>query len=199
MEFVWGGKESTLVLGELGYKRGQSATSQELPGTYRFGTIYNSARFTSLSTPGKSKRGNVNLYLSGEQMLFREPGTEQQGLTAFGFLNVPASSDINLIKFYAMGGLSYRGLFRDRDADRTFVGAAYAALNNSVGQLAVNSFHGPGIVPNQNYEAVFEAGHVFQLTPFWAVTPSVQYILNPGLTNDVNNAFVTGVQTVVTF
>ena len=199
LDFRFKFKESTLVLGEVGYRKGQAEGSSGLPGIYRFGTIYNSARFNSLSTPGKRKRGNVNFYLSGEQMFFREPGTDQQGLTAFAFLNLPVSDDINLIKFYAMGGLSYRGLFKARDADRTFAGAAFAKLNNSVGQLAVSSFHGPDIVPNQSYEAVFEAGHVFQVTPFWAITPSVQYILNPGLTNDVNNAVVTGVQTVVNF
>ncbi len=199
LDFRFKFKQSTLVLGEVGYRKGQSAGSSDLPGTYRFGTIYNSARFNSLSTPGQSKRGNVNFYLSGEQMLFREPGTDQQGLTAFAFLNLPVSNDINLITFYAMGGLSYRGLFEGRDADRTFTGAAFADLNNNIGQLAVSSFHGPGIVPNQSYEAVLEAGHVFQVTPFWAITPSVQYILNPGLTNNVSNAFVTGIQTVVNF
>ena len=199
LDFRFKFKESTVVIGEIGYKRGQTDGSNDLPGTYRFGTIYNSARFSSLSTPGRTKHGNVNFYLSGEQMLFREAGNDRQGLTVFGFLNVPVSSDINLIKFYAMGGLTYRGLFDGLDEDRTYVGAAFADINNSVGQLVVNSFHGPDIVPNQSYEAVLEAGHVFQVTPFWAITPSVQYIINPGLTNDVKNAFVTGIQTVVDF
>lgn len=199
LDFRFKFKESTLVVGEVGYKRGQTEGPSDLPGTYRFGTVYNSARFNALSTPGMSRRGNVNLYISGEQMLFRESGTDQQGLTVFAFLNLPVSNDINLIEFYAMGGLTYRGLFDGRDEDRTFAGAAFADLNNSIGQLAVNAFHGPDIVPNQSYEAMFEAGHVFQVTPFWAITPSVQYIVNPGLTSNVNNAFVTGVQTVVNF
>lgn len=191
--------ESTLVVGEAGYKKGQSPGDTSLPGTYRAGIVYNSARFNSLNTPGRSKRGNVNLYLSGEQMLYREEGTETQGLNAFAFLNVPVSDDINLIKFFFAGGLSYKGLFDGRDDDRTYTGFAFADLNNAVQQLASLSVHGPDIVPNQPHEAVIELGHVFQITPFWAITPAVQYIINPGLTNNVKNAVALGVQTVVDF
>jgi porin len=191
--------KSTLAALEVGYKAGQSDRFFDLPGTYRGGIIYNSARFSSLSDPADSKRGNLNFYLSADQTVFRESGSNTQGLDRFIMFNVPADSDINLIKFYVAGGLVYTGLIDGRNADRTFVGASYAELNEGIQQLAEDVFHGPSIIPNQSYESVIEAGHAFQVTPFWVITPAVQYIINPGLTDDVDNAVVLGLQTVVTF
>ena len=191
--------ESTLVVAEAGIKRGQSTNSAELPATYRAGIVYNSARFNTLADPAVSKDGNVNFYLSGEQMLYREPESSSQGLTSFFIVTWPADKDINLINFYFAGGLSYTGLFERRDADRTFIGIAYAKLADEVEELVSEVFHGPAIAPNQPFEAVVEIGHAFQVTPFLAITPAAQYIINPGLTDDVDNAFVLGLQTVVTF
>lgn len=188
--------ESTLGVLELGYETG---AAHGLPGTYRAGLIANSARFTSLTNPAETKRGNFNLYLSADQALTREPGSDSEGLDGFVMVNVPTDKDITLIESYVVGGLVYTGLFDGHDQDRTYVGAAYAKLNEGVETLADEVFHGLAIAPNEPNEAMVEIGHAFQVTPFWTVTPAAQFIINPGLTDDVDGAVVLGLQTALTF
>ena len=199
LDFTIDLNESTFAMFEIGYKRNQSQGAAGLPGTYRFGVAYNSARFDSLSDPNVSKRSNFNFYFSGEQTLSREPCSQTQGLDAFGQVAFPGDEEINVLTFFATGGLVYTGLIEGRDADRTYCGVAYAEITDAIVSLTVEAFQGPAIVPNQPYETVIEVGHVIQATPFWAITPAAQYIVNPGLTDDVDDAFVLGLQTVVTF
>ncbi len=91
------------------------------------------------------------------------------------------------------------GLFSGRGADQTYLTGSYAELNDGVRDLSEQFFHGSAIVPNQSNEGMVEVGHVFQVTPFWSLAPTAQYIINPGLTDDVDNAVVVGVKTVVAF
>ena len=72
---------------------GENATG--LPGTYKAGVWYNSQNFAdqrrnatgaSLADPagtasiGRNRRGNYSLYAQGDQLVFRKPGTKDQGI-----------------------------------------------------------------------------------------------------------------------
>lgn len=191
--------ESTLAALEIGYKKDQSEGAAGLPGTYGMGVIYNSARFDSLSDPGDSKRGNFNFYVHADQVLFREAGSDTKGLDGYAMVHFPADDDINLVSFFFMGGLTYTGLFDSRGADKTYASVSHAELNDAIEPLSEQLFQGAAIVPNQANETVAEVGHVFQITPFWSINPTAQYIVNPGVTDDVDDAVVLGVETVLTF
>jgi porin len=43
-----------------------------------------------------------------------------------------------------------------------------------------------------------EVGHRFQITPSIYAQPSIQYVVNPGGTGDIDDALVIGVQAGVT-
>jgi porin len=63
-------------------------------------------------------------------MLYRVPGTTDQGLSAFVRAG-GAPNDRNLINFYADGGLIYKGLIPHRPDDKVGIAAAYARIGDN--------------------------------------------------------------------
>ena len=55
-----------------------------------------------------------------------------------------------------------------------------------------------GQVP-QNAETLFELNYSIHLTNWFVFEPNVQYIVTPGGTGEIANAFVLGLQTTLTF
>ncbi len=84
-------------------------------------------------------------------------------------------------------GTDWRGPFATRPADHFYTswqignfGNAYA---KSLGQSAVGAF-----------EAVLNAGYIFQLSEEFSVQPDIQYIIRPGGFGQSANALVPGFQ-----
>lgn len=61
-------------------------------------------------------RGNYAIYAIADQMLWREEGTNDHGLSFFVRAG-GAPADRNVIEFYADGGPSYKGLIPGRGDD----------------------------------------------------------------------------------
>jgi porin len=57
----------------------------------------------------------------------------------------------------------------------------------------------PGAVGIQTYESIAEVDYNVQVAPWLSVHPNLQYIINPGGTGKIPNAFVIGLYTGVTF
>jgi porin len=63
-------------------------------------------------------------------MLYRVPGSDDKGLSAFVRAGgVP--NDRNLINFYADGGFVYKGLIARRPNDKVGIAAAYARVGDN--------------------------------------------------------------------
>ncbi len=73
-------------------------------------------------------RGDRGVYGIIDQTLYREPGTEDEGASAFLRLSkVPG--DRNLIDFYLDGGIAYKGLLPGRPNDTAALGVIYSRIS----------------------------------------------------------------------
>ena len=183
-------------IAEASYLPNQNKDARGLPGAYRVGAWYHtSARFAdqrfddtglSLANPQSTgiameHAGDGGVYGVIDQMLYRVPGTDDQGLSGFVRAGgVP--QDRNLINFYADGGLLYKGLVPHRPDDKIGIATAVARVgDNARGFDAdVGFFSGNAFFPVRSSEAVIELMYQAQLKPWWMLQPDLQYVINPG-------------------
>jgi porin len=207
-------------IAEASYLLNQGKDSRELPGAYRIGAWYDTSvnfadqRFDniglSLASPQSSgipaeHAGDYGIYGVIDQMLYRVPSTNDQGLSAFARAGgVP--NDRNLIDFYADGGVVYKGLTPGRPNDRVGIAAAFARVgDNARGLDADIGLFGNFFYPVRTSEAVIELTYLAQLKPWLLVQPDLQYVINPGggvLNSNGSqrrNALVLGVRSSINF
>ena len=165
---------------QLGYKHNQEKNATELPGNYSMAFYYDSNRFENLGDPAKSRYGNYGFYFHADQMVYAEPSTSlAQGLTSFLATTVMPLTDINSFPYFVMGGMVYKGLFPKRDNDTTTFGVAYGQYSDQL---------------DKTYEVAIELTHEFQVTSWLSLQPDVQYILRPGGTGNIPDAWVLGLE-----
>ena len=192
---VFSFRGGTFVIAEASYLPNQGKDAKGLPGAYRIGGWWHtSPRFgdqrfdntgQSLASPTSTgiplnHTGDQGFYGVIDQMLYRVPGTEDQGLSAFLRAGgVP--NDRNLISFYADGGLLYKGLVPRRPDDKVGIAAAYARVGNNARGLDQDvGFFGNFLYPVRSGETAIEMMYQAQLTPWWMLQPELQYIIRPG-------------------
>jgi porin len=217
---VFSFRGGTFLIGEASYLPNQGKDAWGLPGAYRIGAWYHTSsgfadqRYDnagiSLASPQSTgipleHTGDRGVYGVIDQMLYRVPGTDEQGLSGFVRAGgVP--NDRNLINFYADGGLVYQGLLPRRPNDKIGIAAAYARVgDNARGLDADTAMFGNFFYPIRSGETMIELTYQAQLAPWWTVQPDFQYIIRPGggvLNPDGSlrpNAWVVGVRTSLNF
>ena len=212
------------VLGffEAQYAVNQSKDASGLPGTYKLGAWVHSGRFAdqqfdraglSLADPRSSglprlHDGDWSVYAVADQMLWRRPDTDDQGLSMFVRL-MGAPADRNLTDLYADGGFSFKGPFDGRDDDQVGLAVAYNRISADASRLdAALQRSLPGR-PVRDDEGIVELTYMAQVTPWWQLQPDLQYVVHPGghapLPGDpaqgrtIGNATVLGLRTTITF
>jgi porin len=128
-----------------------------------------------------------------DQMIYREKGTEDDGLTALAVATVGPDS-INKFPFFLMGGLIYKGLVPGRDSDLTAVQMAYAKYSDKIKESEQSVGSSP-----QQYEIALEFTHRINITKWFYVQPDIQYIIQPGGTGNIDDSLVLGFQLGLTF
>jgi porin len=192
---VFSFRGGTFVIAEASYLPNQGKEAKGLPGAYRIGGWWHtSPRFgdqrfdntgQSLASPTSTgiplnHTGDQGFYGVIDQMLYRVPGTEDQGLSAF-FRAGGVPNDRNLISFYADGGLLYKGLVPRRPDDKVGIAAAYARVGNNARGLDQDiGFFGNFLYPVRSGETAIEMMYQAQLAPWWMLQPELQYIIRPG-------------------
>jgi porin len=137
---------------------------------------------TASSSAGKS----IPDPKSGKQVVQTEVKPSHQGLGWFGRIAFEPQ-DRNFLSFYFDTGLVYTGLIPSRDEDQIGIGFAYAQLTNGARRtLEFEGSRGVGA------EMVLEFTYKCILTPWLYIQPDAQLIINPGGTQDLQNAFVIG-------
>ena len=207
-------------IAEASYLLNQGNDAKGLPGTYRLGYWYHtSPRFgdqrfdntgLSLANPLSTgiplnHTGDSGIYGVVDQMLYRVPGTTDQGLSAFVRAG-GAPNDRNLIDFYADGGLIYKGLIPRRPDDKVGIATAYARIgNNARGLDADTGFFNSFFYPVRSGETMIELIYQTHLAAWWMIQPELQYIIRPGggvLNNDGTfrpNAWVIAIRSALSF
>jgi porin len=151
---------------------------------------------------------NSGAYLVLDKMLWRRPDTATQGLAAFLRLGY-APPDRNLFSFEVDAGLTFKGLFPNRELDVLGAAAAYGRIGYAR-RLDRDEilFTGTGRTI-RDYEAVLELTYQAPIAPWWTLQPDLQMIFHPGAhialpppapaTRAIPNALVLGLRSTITF
>jgi porin len=192
---VFSFRGGAFFIAEASYLPNQGPGTKGLPGAYRIGAWYHtSPRFAdqrfdniglSLADPQSTgiplnHTGDTGFYGVIDQMFYRVPGTEDQGLS--GFIRAGGvPNDRNLVSFYTDGGLLYKGLVPRRPDDKVGIAAAYARVGGNARSLDADvGLFGNFIYPIRTGETMIEMMYQAQLAPWWMLQPELQYIVRPG-------------------
>lgn len=189
----WGDNGVTLA-GEIHYHRNRDS-SDALPGVYKLGGYYMNGDFAEVaSTSGATRRGNAMGWLLADQMLYRASPGADRGLWGFGALVFSLGDDTNPMTWYMNAGLVYQGLFPGRPRDRT----GLAVSSGWFGDALNDARRAQGLA-EQDYEAVIELNHLFDLGHGIGIQPDLQYIIRPAGTGEIDNALAIGAKLNVQF
>lgn len=188
-------------------------TRFRIGGWYHTGDQFADQRFASngasLASPistgvPRNHTGDWALYGTAETILYRVPGTKDQGLAGFVRLaGLPAAQ--NLVSFYADGGFTYKGVVPGRPDDTVGIAVAYFGISPAARALDRDTrlFNGDPSFPIRDHEIILELTYQAQITPWLKLQPDLQYWIHPGgnVLNDNGqprrNATVIGLRTVL--
>ncbi|WP_414476103.1 carbohydrate porin [Microvirga sp. M2] len=182
-----------------------------LPGEYKIGGYFNTSKSPDVlrdvtgrsagltGLPFDEHNGRWGGYVLATQMVYLERPDSKRGLTLFGaaVLNDPQTAHFShSLEF----GAVYQGTFPHRDDDYIGLVFAYGAVNKRLTEFQIDrNIVDPGSTAIQRYEALIEVDYNAQITPWLSLRPNLQYVINPGGTGKIPNAFVVGLHTQVTF
>lgn len=185
------GSLSMLELGYTPHERNLSLNKDEEPaevfnktaiGFWRY-----SAQFDAIDGLG-SRHHSQGVYVFAERTLYLENGHPSQGLA--GFVRFGAASEkVNIADWTGSVGLRYHGLIDGRDDD--IAGLAITVNHAGDSYRQANS--------SQRQEVDVEATYRAQITPYFAVQPTLQFIDNPSMDSTIKNAWILGSRFEVEF
>ncbi|MHC4158503.1 MAG: carbohydrate porin [Planctomycetota bacterium] len=177
-----------LYIVETGITPELNATNGPLQGAYRAGLWFDPQPKAN-SDRTKNYRDDVGFYLTCDQMLIKEnpEQQDQQGLGAIFRYGYADGKKNDIVDFYSVG-CQYQGLLEGRDDDVLAVGFAHGIFSNSASTTYT-----------EDYENALELYYSAQVTPWLAVSPSIQYITNPGGNKTTSDAVVLGMRVQMTF
>ena len=203
-------KDPVLAFGEVWYTDGQGDQPGSLPAMFKLGAWYHDGVFLDRSrdinggslalTHGTAKpyRGDYAVYGIADQMLWKEAGTKDGGIMAFGLIMV-GPDDRNRESVYLEGGFNWKGLF-GRPTDTAGIAVAYAQTSDSVRRFGAESIAATGAgIPNKAHETVIEATYYYQIAPWFSIQPDVQYVINPGASLDQTDRAAKALSDTLTF
>ena len=157
-----------------------------LQGAYRLGLWYDPQPKDRLAGTG-SKQDNVGLYISADQVFWPENDNpdDSQGLAIFARYGL-ADDKVNEIQYFWSVGAQYQGLIPSRDDDVLGCAVAQGRLSNYAGFSA-------------SHETVAEFYYNAQVAPWLSITPSLQYVTNPGGNKVLDDALLVGLRLQMAF
>ncbi len=181
------------------------------PAIYKIGGYYNSSETPDLfkdingqpagltGEPFLQHNGRWGGYIMADQMVFREESGLQSRTDARRHGHRGRSGDGQVPYFWVAGG-HYQGTFPGRDNDVVSFMIAYARTNSRLTQYQQDlNTVAPGSVGIQTYESIAEIDYGAAACTVAQDSPNLQYVINPGGTGKIPNAFVIGLYTQVTF
>ncbi len=183
-----------LYITEFGVTPQIDSANGPMQGAYRFG-LWNDPQGASTTNGTKNIEDNVGYYLSFDQMVCKENSDPEDGQGAgvffrYGYADSKAY-DIN--NFFSVG-FQYQGLIDGRDDDVLGVGWAYGAMSDNSKTAYTDE-----------YEAVWEAYYNIAVSPWLNISPSIQYVQNPGARQDLgstennHDSIILGIRAQVVF
>lgn len=163
-----------------------------LPGSYRVGGMYNTADDVANQkdvATGEGKNRTFAGWLAVEQQ-FTSTGNDRQGLHSFANFTWH-DRDTNKVDNSQQLGLKYIGLVDSQPND---------ILGLAVNRVHVNDrFADSRPIYDASAEYNIELNYSYNATKWLMLRPNLQYVINPGSSNQVDNALVLGLTTRVVF
>ena len=163
-----------------------------LPGHYWFGAYYSTWEYAQFGST-QSAANAYGFYWHADQKVYEEAPGSDQGLTLWTAFVLSPQENIAKIPFQWNCGVAYQGVVPQRDQDIAMFGLAYGSFSDDYGN-AGNAYNGEPV----SYEMALEWGYRIQFNRFLYAQPNIQYIVQPGGTGSIPNAFVLGLQIGVT-
>ncbi|WP_460138454.1 carbohydrate porin [Pseudomonas sp. H2_D07] len=200
VELVWSPKVNNLP-GEyrVGYYKSAADAPDVREDVNGGNAVLTGADFRTRS----SKKG---YWFVAQQQLTTHNGDASRGLN----IAVNATfhdKETNLVDNYQSLMLVYKGPFDARPKDDVGIGAARLHVNNDVKKNAellnaangVSDYDNPLYTPIRETEYNFEINYGFHVTNWLTVRPNLQYVVQPGGVDKVDNALVAGLKIQSTF
>ena len=196
-----------------GGKAAKAATAPRgLSSDYKLGFVYHTDRFSSIGdtqlitlgsslAPAQARgaNGDYTLYVIADQEVWREDGSDTDGLGVFARAAfAPASK--NFFDWNGEVGAVYSGLWQSDGRDQFGLGFAWMDISGKVAAATHDTNVADGThFAKPDYEAVVEATYKYQIAKWWNVQPVLQWIIHPGGSNEQHNALVIGLRSQITF
>lgn len=103
-----------------------------------------------------------------------------------------ADQAVNAVRMFWSAGAQYQGLIPGRDNDVLGVGLARGRVTDSDDGAGAKVF-------TRAHEMVVEAYYNIQAAPWLNVSPSVQYVADPGAQRGARDAVIVGVRVQMAF
>lgn len=174
---------------ETGITPQLNSANGPLQGAYRVGLWYD-PQPKAISVDGsRNYRDDVGFYLTCDQLLAKENAEpeDQQGLGAFFRYGYANSKRNDISKFWS-AGFQYQGVFEGRDDDVLGFGFAQGVFSNRASSTYTD-----------DYENAFELYYSVGIMPWLNISPSIQYIANPGGDRTTSDAVVLGARLQMRF
>jgi porin len=188
------------AIGEAGYQFNGLPGDRGLLGNYKVGFWYDDSQYTDFnmiarSTPRVS-RGNWGAYALFDQVLvqFGGPGSSR-GFGITGSVLVSPDQSISQMPVFSTAGFLVRGIFPSRPTDVGGIGVVYGHFSNDLQDSQRREAVGV-----QRYEIALELTYRFRFrgnAVFFQ--PDFQYVIRPGGTGQIADAFVAGFQAGINF
>ncbi len=176
-----------------------------LEGHQRFGIVYSTRDFTLLSQDARiggpmgllrllasggidldTRPDDFALYYNFDQYLYTEEDDPTQGIGLFGRVGWSNGEANPFEGFYSIG-IGGKGIFQDRDNDTFGLGYYYLDMSDDLAAFF-------GMDTEQGIELYYN----IEVTPWFHVTPDVQYIIDPG-GGAYDDALAIGIRTQLSF
>jgi porin len=173
---------------ETGVTSEINSANGAMSGTYRIG-LWNDPQPKANSDGTKNTRDDVGFYTSCDQMFYKENSDpeDSQGLGAFVRYGYAPGRRNDISNFWSLG-FQYEGLVEGRDDDILGFGFAHGTFSNTANVTYTN-----------DYESAAELYYNAKLAGWLNITPSIQYITNPGGNRTTGDAVVLGVRVQMVF
>lgn len=128
-----------------------------------------------------------SFYYNFDQYFYVEPEDEKQGVGLFGRFGL-SDGQANAIETFYSFGVGGTGIIPDRDRDKFGIGYFYTGYSGDLQEMV-------SLDDTQGVEIFYR----FEVTPWFHLTPDLQFIVNPGGRGDADVAIVYGLRGQVSF
>ena len=206
----WSMRGPLFAIGEAVYQVNQLKDDTGLPGNYKFGIWYDGHSYQDFGTqvlgpkaPGLGivshvRDSNFGFYGLFDQVVIRFSSPDEKilrGIGLTGCAQVAPLQDRSQLPWFFEGAILARGIFRQRPRDVAGFAFIYGRFSNNLRSAQRLAQRLDPTVGVQREEMVLEWNYTFRFrNGAYFIEPDLQYIIRPGGTGNIPNAFVVGAQ-----